>query len=84
MKYTTIPIANCPKCGRPLFYSKNPKERRNIFLRVADDDYSGRSVLCAKCKTMLAVIEKPKEEPGYIIVPVYNRVPLQNREPKET
>ena len=53
-------------------------------MRVADEDYSGRSVLCAKCKTMLAVIEKPKEEPGYIIVPVYNRVPLRSRISKNT
>ena len=51
-----IPIARCPNCGRTVLYS--------------DESYHGKAMLCGKCKTMLAVIEKPKVARGYVAIPV--------------
>ena len=41
-------------------YLDDPKDKLTTTVRAADKTYHGRTVLCAKCKTMLAVIEKPK------------------------
>ena len=35
-----------------------------------DESYHGKAMLCGKCKTMLAVIEKPKVARGYVAIPV--------------
>ena len=51
------PIAKCPKCKRPIIYSDNPKDRGILSVREIDADYHGIYVLCAKCKTMLAIEE---------------------------
>ena len=32
------------------------------------------SMLCGKCKTMLAVIEKPKVARGYVAVPIISQI----------
>ena len=53
------PVAWCPKCDRPIVYSDNPKDKNNIKARKAEPDYHGKTILCACCKTMLAVVEMP-------------------------
>jgi len=65
-----IPIARCPVCNRTIVYSDDPKDKRSTAVRVADENYHGKTVLCAKCKTMLAVIEKPKVARGYVTVTI--------------
>ena len=59
-----IPIARCPVdgCGRTLLYSTDPKEKNTVTV--------SKAMLCGKCKTMLAVIEKPKVARGYVAIPV--------------
>ena len=53
-----IPVGFCPTCSRPIIYSSNGKDKNEIIVSRADDDYIGRTYLCAKCKTMVAVTEK--------------------------
>ena len=69
-----IPIARCPvpDCGRTLICSGDPKDKHTVILRVAEDGYQGKTILCPKCKTVLKVIEKPKVAVGYVAVPIYN------------
>lgn len=71
-KIKRIPIARCPVdgCGRTLLYSTNPKEKNTVTVSIAKPDYQGKTMLCGKCKTMLAVIEKPKVARGYVAIPV--------------
>ena len=69
-----IPIAHCPKCGRTILYSDNPRDKLTVTVRAADESYHGKTMLCAKCKTMLAVIEKPKEARGYVAIPILSRI----------
>ena len=64
------PIARCPNCGRTVLYSTDPKEKNTVTISVAKPDYQGKTMLCGKCKTMLAVIEKPKVARGYVAIPV--------------
>ena len=54
-----IPIARCPVdgCGRTLLYSTDPKEKNTVTISVAKPDYQGKTMLCPRCKTMLAVIK---------------------------
>ena len=63
MKYANrkIPIGRCPTCNRPIIYSSNGKDKNAIIVSRADDDYKGRTYLCAKCKTMVAISEKPTQ-----------------------
>ena len=63
MKYANrkIPIGRCPTCNRPIIYSSNGKDKNAIIVSCADDDYKGRTYLCAKCKTMVAISEKPTQ-----------------------
>ena len=63
MKYANrkIPIGFCPTCNRPIIYSSNGKDKNAIIVSRADDDYKGRTYLCAKCKTMVAISEKPTQ-----------------------
>ena len=67
------PIAHCPNCRRTILYSDNPKDKLNVTVRTAEPDYHGTTVLCAKCKTMLAVIEKPKVAQGFVAVPIISQ-----------
>jgi len=53
-----VPIAFCPRCGHTIFYSGNPKDRNTVALVPASERDPGKTVLCAKCKTMLSVREK--------------------------
>ena len=67
-----IPIAKCanPECGRTILYSKNPREKLNVTVRIAEPGYTGPTYRCAHCNTMLVVIEKPKVAAGYVAVPI--------------
>ncbi len=67
-----IPIARCPvkDCGRTLLYSTNPKDKNTVTVSIAKPDYRGKTMLCPRCKTMLAVTEKPKAARGYVTVPI--------------
>ena len=69
-----IPIARCPvpDCERTLIYSGDPKDKHTVILRVAEDGYRGKTIMCPKCKTVLKVIEKPKVAAGYVAVPILN------------
>ena len=66
-----IPIAKCanPECGRTILYSKNPREKLNVTVRIAEPGYTGPTYRCAHCNTMLVVIEKPKVATGYVAIP---------------
>lgn len=55
-------------------YLDDPKDKLTTTVRAADKTYHGRTVLCAKCKTMLAVIEKPKVTRGYMAIPIVSRI----------
>lgn len=67
-----IPTVRCPMdgCGRTLLYSTDLKEKNTVTVSVAKPDYQGKTMLCPRCKTMLAVIEKPKVARGYVAIPV--------------
>ncbi len=69
-KTTRIPIARCPSCRHSLLYSRDPRKKKDVTVRVAEPDFDGKTMLCAKCKTMLAVIEKPAVAAGYVAVPI--------------
>ena len=60
-----IPIGRCPNCGSAVIYSDNGADKLRFTVIRADDDYKGQTYLCAKCKTMVAVIEKPKVTESY-------------------
>ena len=65
MKYANrkIPIGRCPNCGSAVIYSDNGADKLRFTVIRADDDYKGQTYLCAKCKTMVAVI--PKQSFGF-------------------
>ncbi len=53
-----IPVGWCPKCNSPVIYSNNGADKIYIDVIRVDDDYSGRTYMCHKCKSMLAVIDR--------------------------
>jgi hypothetical protein len=67
-----IPIARCANldCRCAILYSDNPKDKKNVTVRIAEPNYSGFTYLCPRCKTMRAIIEKPKVAIGYIAIPI--------------
>ena len=65
-----IPIGRCPSCHYSVIYSSDPKAGRSLILKIADDNFPGRMVLCAKCKTMLAIVEKQKVAKEVVAVPI--------------
>ena len=71
-----IPIARCPVpgCGRTLICSGDPNDKYTVILRVVDDEYRGKTIMCPKCKTVLKVIEKPKVAYGYVAIPIISTV----------
>ena len=69
-KNLRIPIGFCPKCSHAVIYAHDPKEKWNVTVRIAEDGFADKTVLCAKCKTMLVILEKPKVARGYVAVPV--------------
>jgi len=52
-----IPVGDCPNCGRPVVYSDNGADKIYISVIRVNDDYTGPTQMCARCKTMVAVIE---------------------------
>ena len=64
-----IPIGRCPSCHYSVIYSSDPKAGRSLILKIAEDDFPGRMVLCAKCKTMLAIVEPQFAVPEPVAVP---------------
>lgn len=68
------PIACCPGCGRTVLYSDGPNNQLSTIVRVADETYHGKTVLCAKCQSILAVIENPKIARGYHTIPIISRI----------
>ena len=71
-KIKRIPIARCPNsdCGRTLLFSSEPMDKYNVITKVVTENYKGKSMMCSRCKTLVAIIEKPKVERGYIAVPI--------------
>ncbi len=71
-----IPIARCPNqdCGRTLLYSCDPKDKLYITTKVAGESYQGKTMMCSKCKTIVAIIEKPKVARGYVAIPITGTV----------
>ena len=67
-----IPIAKCanPECGCSILYSNNPREKRNVTVRMAEPNYTGPTFMYPRCKKMLVVIEKPKVAAGYVALPI--------------
>ena len=67
-----IPIARCPNldCGRTLLFSNDPQDKRYITTRIADENYHGKTMMCSRCKTIVAIIEKPKVARGYVAIPI--------------
>jgi hypothetical protein len=76
LKYANrkIPVGFCPTCNRPIIYSSNGKDKNAIIVSRADDDYIGRTYLCAKCKTMVRIIEKTKATFEYESMPIIGTV----------
>ena len=54
-----FPVGKCPSCKHPLIYSNQPSTKWGLELKIADDNFQGRAVLCAKCKKMIAIIDHP-------------------------
>ena len=46
------------------------KDKYNITTKVVTDDYKGKNMICSRCKTLVAIIEKPKATRGYIVLPI--------------
>lgn len=71
-KVKRIPIARCPNsdCGRTLLFSSDPKDKFNITTKVVTEEYKGKNMICSRCKTLVAIIEKPKAARGYIVLPI--------------
>lgn len=53
-----IPVGWCPKCESPVIYSKHGADKKYITVICVDEDYDGRTYMCHKCKSMLAVIDR--------------------------
>lgn len=66
-----IPIAWCPVCKHTLIYSDDPRGKKDILIFPLYDGYHGKSLLCSKCKTMLAVIDKAAVPLGYTVIPIF-------------
>ena len=71
-----IPIARCPNadCGRTLLFSNDPQDKRYITTMIADESYHGKTMMCSRCKTIVAIIEKPKVARGYVAIPIMGTV----------
>ena len=69
-----IPIARCPNpdCSRTLLFSCDPKDKLRITTKIADESYQGKTMICSRCKTTVAIIEKPKVARGYVAIPIIN------------
>ena len=75
-KVKRIPIARCPNpdCSRTLLFSCDPKDRLHITTKIADESYQGKTMICSRCKTTVAIVEKPKVARGYVAIPITGTV----------
>ena len=73
-KIKRIPIARCPNpdCSRTLLFSCDPKDKLRITAKIAGESYQGKTMICSRCKTTVAIIEKPKAARGYVAIPIIN------------
>ena len=51
-------------------FNSIPKDKYNITTKIVTDDYKGKNMICSRCKTLVAIIEKPKATRGYIVLPI--------------
>lgn len=67
-------VARCPNCGASAVFSDDPRDKLTIKLLVTDDNYHGKTHLCAKCKKMYAIVDLPKPggEATHVMIPVCN------------
>ena len=72
-KYRKYPIAHCPNCQRTILYSDDPRDKKDVTIRVAEEDYHGKTFLCARCKKMLILDEKPKAAEGFAAIPIFSQ-----------
>lgn len=63
MKYANrkIPVGFCPTCNRPIIYSGHGKDKNDIAIECANEDYDGKTYLCAKCKSLLIITDKTNQ-----------------------
>ena len=56
-KIKRIPIARCPNpdCSRTLLFSCDPKDKLRITTKIADESYQGKTMICSRCKTTVAI-----------------------------
>ena len=73
-----IPIAWCPICKHTVVYSDNPRGKKDIYIFPIYEGYRGKSLLCSKCKTMLAVIDKAAVPLGYTVIPIYSEYSIKS------
>ena len=75
-KIKRIPIARCPNpdCSRTLLFSCDQKDKLHITTKIADESYQGKTMICSRCKTTVAIIEKPKVAHGYVAIPITGTV----------
>lgn len=66
------PIAWCPICNHTILYSDDPRQKKDIVVFPLYDGYHGKSYLCSKCKTMLAIIDKSLVPLDYTVLPIYS------------
>ena len=41
-----------------------------ITTQIADESYKGKTMMCSRCKTLVAIIEKPRVASGYVAIPI--------------
>ena len=75
-KIKRIPIARCPNesCERALLFSCDPTDKYYITTRIADENYQGKTMMCSRCKSLVAIIEKPRVPYGYVAIPISGTV----------
>lgn len=66
------PVAKCPFCNHSIVYSSNPKDKADFEILLANDEYQGKTQLCAKCKAMLIVLDKKSLPLGFKAIPIYS------------
>lgn len=76
MEKKRIPIARCPTpdCSRTLLFSCDSKDKLRVSTKVADESYQGKTMICSRCKSIVAIIEKPKIARGSVSIPIYDLV----------
>ena len=73
MEYKKV-VGRCPCCKHSVAYANDAKERKNVIISIAPEEYNGITILCAKCKTMLALTERQKITARYKVVPIVENI----------